>query len=65
MNKLVSAVDHLRGDIAMYDAQIQAQREETKAATRTLTDATTELEVGLFFIRITCIILFYSHNLSL
>ncbi|XP_057311737.1 coiled-coil domain-containing protein 40-like [Hydractinia symbiolongicarpus] len=44
VNKLVSAVDHLRGDIAMYDAQIQAQREETKAATRTLTDATTELE---------------------
>jgi len=44
VNKLVTAVDHLRGDIAMYEAQISAQREDTKAATRILTEASTELE---------------------
>ena len=45
VNKLVTLVDHLRGDISMYEAQITAQREETKAAVRTLTEASTELEV--------------------
>ena len=45
VNKLVTLVDQLRGDISMYEAQITAQREETKAAVRTLTEASTELEV--------------------
>jgi hypothetical protein len=45
VNKLVTKVDRLRADIAMYDAQIEAQKEEMKAATRNLTEASTELEV--------------------
>ena len=45
MNKLVTKVDRLRTDIAMYDAQINAQSEEMKAANRNLTEAATELEV--------------------
>ena len=44
VNKLVHGVDRLEGDIAMFEAQIDAQREETKATMKTLTEAATELE---------------------
>lgn len=45
VNKLVTRVDRLRGEISMYNAQIEAQREEMRAANRSLTEAATELEV--------------------
>ena len=45
MNLLTNAVDHLREDIQLYEAQLSAQKEETKAALQTLTEASTELEV--------------------
>ena len=38
-------MDRLHADIAMYNAQINAQNEEMKAANRNLTEAATELEV--------------------
>ncbi|XP_047143842.1 coiled-coil domain-containing protein 40 isoform X1 [Hydra vulgaris] len=44
LNKIVVAVDRLESDIAMYDTQYNAQKEETKSALRTLTEASTELE---------------------
>ena len=46
MNRLVERVDKLQETIAMYDAQITAQREETKAAEDTLAEARLEIEVS-------------------
>lgn len=45
MNVLTQAVDHLHEDIKLYEAQLAAQKDETKAALQTLTEAATELEV--------------------
>ena len=51
VNKLVNGVDRLDGDIAMFGAQLDAQRDETKATMKTLTEASTELEVyGVLFV---------------
>lgn len=47
MNVLTQAVDHLREDIQLYEAQLTAQKDETKAALQTLTEAATELEVNI------------------
>eukprot|EP00794_Sanderia_malayensis_P008980 gene8980-9938_t len=44
VNMLIQAVDHLREDIQLYESQLAAQKEETKSALQTLTEATTELE---------------------
>ncbi len=38
-------VDKLRNEIAMYDAQLTAQTEETKAAKEALSEAHMEIEV--------------------
>ena len=46
VNRLVERVDKLQETIAMYDAQITAQREETKAAEDTLAEARLEIEVS-------------------
>ena len=45
MNVLTQAIDHLREDIELFEAQLSAQKDETKAALKTLTEASTELEV--------------------
>ena len=45
MNTLIQAVDHLREDIQLYESQMSAQKDETRAALKTLTEASTELEV--------------------
>ncbi|XP_060700886.1 coiled-coil domain-containing protein 40 [Hemiscyllium ocellatum] len=44
VNRLVSQMDTLREQIAMYEAQYIAQVEETKAARRTVAEATMEIE---------------------
>ena len=48
MNRLVERVDKLQETIAMYDAQITAQREETKAAEDALSEARMEIEVSSY-----------------
>ncbi|XP_041073015.1 coiled-coil domain-containing protein 40 isoform X2 [Carcharodon carcharias] len=45
VDRLVSQMDALREQIAMYEAQYVAQAEETKAARKTVAEATTEIEV--------------------
>lgn len=44
VDRLVERVDKLREEIAMYDAQLMAQSEETKAAKEALSDAHMEIE---------------------
>ncbi|XP_064620964.1 coiled-coil domain-containing protein 40-like isoform X2 [Lineus longissimus] len=44
VDRLVERVDKLKEEIAMYDAQITAQSEETKVAKETLMEAQTEIE---------------------
>lgn len=44
VNRLVERVDKLREDMAMYDAQLVAQTEETKAARDALNEAFMEIE---------------------
>lgn len=45
MDRLVESVDKLREDIAITEAQITAQLEETKAAKEALSEASMEIEV--------------------
>ena len=47
MDRLTQTVDRLREEIDMYDAQCTAQLEETKAAQKALSEATTEIEVSV------------------
>jgi uncharacterized coiled-coil DUF342 family protein len=44
VDRLVERVDKLKEEIAMYDAQITAQAEETKVAKEALMEAQTEIE---------------------
>jgi len=44
VNVLTQAIDHLREDIELFEAQLSAQKDETRAALKTLTEASTELE---------------------
>ncbi|XP_075260271.1 coiled-coil domain-containing protein 40-like [Convolutriloba macropyga] len=44
VDRLVETLDKLREQVALYEAQYQAQVEETKAAKEALTDAQTEIE---------------------
>ena len=45
MDRLVERVDKLKEEIAMYEAQISAQSEETKTAKESLMEAYMEIEV--------------------
>ena len=45
VDRLVERVDKLREEISMYEAQMTAQSEETKAAREALTEANMEIEV--------------------
>ena len=45
MDRLVERVDKLKEEIAMYEAQLTAQLEETKAAKEQLMEAHMEIEV--------------------
>ena len=44
VDRLVERVDKLRNEIGMFEAQLSAQREETKAATSALAEAQMEIE---------------------
>lgn len=44
VSRLVERLDRLREDIALYDAQLEAQMAETKAAREALSEAKTEIE---------------------
>ena len=46
VDTLVDKVDRLREEIAMYDAQLSAQSEETKATKETLNEAYMEIDVS-------------------
>lgn len=46
VDRLVESVDKLREDIAITEAQITAQLEETKEAKEALASASMEIEVG-------------------
>lgn len=46
VDRLVETVDKLKEEIAMFEAQITAQLEETKAAKEALSDAHMEIEVS-------------------
>lgn len=46
MDRLVERVDKLKEEIAMYEAQLTAQLEETKAAKEQLMEAHMEIEVS-------------------
>lgn len=48
VDRLTQTVDHLREEIAMFETQCAAQLEETKAAQKALSEATTEIEVSGF-----------------
>jgi len=48
VDRLVERVDKLKEEIAMYEAQLTAQLEETKAAKEQLMEAHMEIEVGTF-----------------
>lgn len=45
MDRLTQTVDRLREEIDMFETQAVAQLEETKAAQKALSEATTEIEV--------------------
>lgn len=45
MGRLIESVEKLREDIAITEAQITAQLEETKAAKEALAEASLEIEV--------------------
>jgi len=45
VDRLVERVDKLKEEIAMYEAQLTAQLEETKAAKEQLMEAHMEIEV--------------------
>ena len=45
VDRLVERVDKLRQDIALFEAQIIAQTDETRAAKEALTEAHMEIEV--------------------
>ena len=47
MDKLVERVDKLREEIAMYEAQLSAQGDETKSAKEALSEAYMEIEVSI------------------
>jgi len=47
VSRLVERLDNLREEIALCDAQLEAQMAETKAARQGLTEATTEIETLL------------------
>ena len=44
VDRLVERVDKLRNEIGMFEAQLSAQREETKSATSALAEAQMEIE---------------------
>ena len=46
VDRLTQTVDNLREEIAMYEAQSEAQLEETQAAQKALSEAITEIEVS-------------------
>ena len=46
MDRLIQTVDRLREEIDMFETQCAAQLDETKAAQKALSEATTEIEVG-------------------
>lgn len=46
VDRLVEQVDKLREEVAMYEAQITAQTEETRAAKDALMEANMEMEVS-------------------
>lgn len=48
VDRLVERVDKLKEEIAMYEAQLTAQLEETKAAKEQLMEAHMEIEVKLW-----------------
>lgn len=56
VDRLTQKVDRLHEEIAMYEAQILAQGEETRSAQRTLAEAVTEIEVRYCLIRIICVL---------
>lgn len=45
VDRLTQTVDRLREEIDMFETQAVAQLEETKAAQKALSEATTEIEV--------------------
>ena len=47
MDRLTQTVDRLREEIDMFETQCVAQLEETKAAQKALSEATTEIEVNI------------------
>ena len=47
VDRLVERVDKLKEEIAMYEAQLTAQLEETKAAKEALMEAHMEIEVNM------------------
>ena len=47
MDGLTQTVDRLREEIDMFETQCSAQLEETKAAQKSLSEATTEIEVSI------------------
>lgn len=55
VDRLVETVDKLKEDIAMFEAQIAAQTEETKAAKEALMEAHMEIEVGGYKLVLWCI----------
>jgi len=47
VDRLTQTVDRLREEIDMFETQCVAQLEETKAAQKALSEATTEIEVNI------------------
>lgn len=47
MDRLTQTVDRLREEIDMFETQCVAQLDETKAAQKALSEATTEIEVNI------------------
>lgn len=55
MDRLTQTVDRLREEIDMFETQCAAQLEETKAAQKALSEATTEIEVSGFTCQALCV----------
>lgn len=55
MDRLTQTVDRLREEIDMFETQCAAQLEETKAAQKALSEATTEIEVSGFTCEALCV----------